>query len=206
MKLNHNKIICIKLVHLFYLNVSTFAVSWLVYLLLLEKMILLRLLCSKSSIHFATLGDPILLIHWSLHFWEVCCRLCQVHRRWPPPSPVDPRACFHSCYHAPSPMWSGWSSYPFLGFISPPWWAQPSCGGFWGLLLPLVLFCCQFEWLEFIGFSAVGANPSLSPELSQLQVAPPGCWSISMPICMAVGKLSLCRWIWQFQSLPLSRF
>jgi hypothetical protein len=67
------------------------SVLWLVYLLLLEQGILLRLLCSMSPIHFATLGDPILLDHWSLHFWEICCRLCRAHRRWPPPSPVDDR-------------------------------------------------------------------------------------------------------------------
>ena len=85
------------------INVSTSAVFWLVYLLPLETRILLRLLCSKSPIHFATLGDPILLVHWSLHCWEVCSRLCRVHRRCPP-LPVDPQARSHSCYCAPSPM------------------------------------------------------------------------------------------------------
>jgi hypothetical protein len=84
-----------------------------------------------------------------------------VHCRWPHPSPVDPRARFPGCC-APSPMWSGRSSNRFRGVVSPTWWAQPSFGGFWGFLLPLVLFCCQYEWLEFVSLQVEGREENVT--------------------------------------------
>ena len=68
-------------------DLGTFAVFWLVCLLLLRKRFLLGHHYSKSPFHFATFGVPIPLIHWSLHFWDICYRLYRVHHRRPPPSP-----------------------------------------------------------------------------------------------------------------------